>query len=121
MLYVCVGDVIGVVFSGRPVFWGSQPCVPAAWLAERLLLAGDIESNPGPKPTLKTLIIIIIIVYKVQYPMYIEIRVQCTINFGSSHMRVHACDTEACDMCYVFNVNLTDSFDDRRSQCRLIE
>ena len=30
-------------------------------------------------------------------------------------------DTEACDMCYVFNVNLTDSFDDRRSQCRLIE
>ena len=36
-------------------------------------------------------------------------------------MRVHACDTEACDMCYVVNVNLTDSFDDRRSQCRLIE
>ena len=34
----------------------------------------------------------------------------------------HACsrsDTEACDMYYVFNVNLTDSFDDRRSQCRL--
>ena len=30
-----------------PSFWGSQPCVPAAWLAERLLLAGDIESNPG--------------------------------------------------------------------------
>ena len=31
----------------------------------------------------------------------------------------HACsrsDTDACDMCYVFNVNLTDSFDDRRSQ-----
>ena len=53
--------------------------------------------------------------------MYIEIRVEWTINFGSSHMRVHACDTEACDMCYVFNVNLTDSFDDRRSQCRLIE
>ena len=45
--------------------------------------------------------------------MYIEIRVQWTINFGSSHTRVHACDTEACDMCYVFNVNLTDSFDDR--------
>ena len=40
---------------GRPVFWGSQPCVPATWLAERLLLAGDIESNPGPKPTLKTI------------------------------------------------------------------
>ena len=48
--------------------------------------------------------------------MYIEIRVQRTINFGSSHMRVHACD-----MCYVLNVNLTDSFDDRRSQCHLIE
>ena len=45
--------------------------------------------------------------------MYIEIRVQWTINFGSAHMRFHACDTEACDMCYVFNVNLTDSFDDR--------
>ena len=30
-------------------------------------------------------------------------------------------ETEACDMCYVFNVNLTDSFDDRRTQCRLIE
>ena len=38
-----------------PSFWGSQPCGPAAWLAERLLLAGDIESNPGPKPTLKTI------------------------------------------------------------------
>ena len=25
-----------------------------------------------------------------------------------------------CNMCYVFNVNVTDSFDDRRSQCRLI-
>ena len=36
--------------SGGPAthfFFGSQPCVPAAWLAERLLLAGDIESNPG--------------------------------------------------------------------------
>ena len=44
--------------SGGPAtqfFWGSQPCVPAAWLAERLLFAGDIKSNPGPKPTLKTL------------------------------------------------------------------
>ena len=37
---------------GRPVFLGNQPCVPATWLAECLLLAGDIESNPGPKPTL---------------------------------------------------------------------
>ena len=44
--------------SGGPAaqfFLGSQPCVFATWLAERLLLAGDIESNPGPKPTLKTL------------------------------------------------------------------
>ena len=40
--------------SASQFFWGSQPCVPAAWLAERLLLAGDIESNPGPRPTLKT-------------------------------------------------------------------
>ena len=40
---------------GHPIFWGSQPCVPAAWLAEHQLLTGDIESNPGPKPTLKTL------------------------------------------------------------------
>ena len=39
-----------------PSFLGSQPCVPAPWLAERLLIAGDIESNPGPKPTLKTLL-----------------------------------------------------------------
>ena len=31
---------------GHP-FLGSQPCVPAVWLALRLLLAGDIESNPG--------------------------------------------------------------------------
>ena len=31
-----------------PIFGGSQPCVSAAWLAERQLLAGDIESNPGP-------------------------------------------------------------------------
>ena len=25
-----------------------------------------------------------------------------------------------CNMCYVFNVNVTNSFDGRRSQCRLI-
>ena len=36
---------------GPPVYFGSQSCDPAVWLA---LLAGDIESNPGPKPTLKT-------------------------------------------------------------------
>ena len=44
--------------SGGPAtqfYLGNQPCVPAAWLAERLLLAGDIDFNPGPKPTLKTL------------------------------------------------------------------
>ena len=39
-----------------PVFLGSQSCDPAAWLAERQLHAGDIESHPGPKPTLKTLL-----------------------------------------------------------------
>ena len=40
-----------------PVFLGgSQSCDPASWLVERQLLAGDIESNPGPKPTLKTLL-----------------------------------------------------------------
>ena len=42
--------------SGGPAtqfFLGSQPCVPAAWLAERLLLAGDIESNPGTKTNTK--------------------------------------------------------------------
>ena len=50
----------------------------------------------------------------------IEIRVQWTVHLGSSHACSRS-DTEACDMCYVFNVNLTDSFDDRRSQCRLIE
>ena len=41
--------------SGGPAtqfFWGSQPCVPAAWLAERLLLAGDIKSNPQRLPHL---------------------------------------------------------------------
>ena len=52
--------------------------------------------------------------------MYIEIRV--SVDYQPREL-THACsrsDTEACDMCYVFNVNLTDSFDDRRSQCRLI-
>ena len=39
-----------------PVCWGSQSCDTAVWLAECQLLAGDIESNPGPKPTLKTLL-----------------------------------------------------------------
>ena len=34
----------------------------------------------------------------------------------------HACSRSGHrSMCYVFNVNLTDSFDDKRSQCRLIE
>ena len=38
-------------------------------------------------------------------------------------MRVHAVTLKLviCVMYPVFNVNLTDSFDDRRSQCRLIE
>ena len=54
--------------------------------------------------------------------MYIEIRVQRTINLGSSHMHVHAVTrvhavTPKLVICvmYVFNVNLTDSFDDRRN------
>ena len=39
-----------------PSFLGeASRASPAAWLVERLLLAGDIESNPGPKPTLKPL------------------------------------------------------------------
>ena len=33
-------------------FFGSQSCDHAAWLAERQLLAGDLESNPGPTPSL---------------------------------------------------------------------
>ena len=37
-------------------FLGSQSCDPASWQAERQLFAGDIESNSGPKPTLKTLL-----------------------------------------------------------------
>ena len=37
-------------------FWGSQSCEHSAWLAKRQLLAGDIESITGPKPTLKTLL-----------------------------------------------------------------
>ena len=57
----------------------------------------------------------------------IEIRVQWTVHLGSSHMHVHAVTrvhavTPKLVICVnVFNVNLTDSFDDRRSQCRLIE
>ena len=57
---------------------------------------------------------------KSNYPMY---RDTSSVDCAPREL-THACsrsDTEACDMCYVFNVNLTDSFDDRRSQCRLIE
>ena len=60
--------------------------------------------------------LIIIIVFKVQYLI-------SSVDYQRREL-THACsrsDTQACDMCYVFNVNLTDSFDDRRSQCRLIE
>ena len=32
-----------------PVFWGGHPQDPRMWMAARNLLAGDIESNPGPK------------------------------------------------------------------------
>ena len=38
--------------------------------------------------------------------MYIEIRVQWTINFGSSHMRFHACDTEAGDILGIFKIQI---------------
>ena len=41
---------------GPQLFWETSHATPAAWLAKCLLLAGDIESNPGPKPTLKTLL-----------------------------------------------------------------
>ena len=47
--------------------------------------------------------------------------VQWTINVGSSHMRVHAVTPKLVICVMYFNVNLTDSFDDRQSQCRLIE
>ena len=77
-------------------------------------------SNCSERNTCTTAVTTILCTHS-YWVLVLEIRVQWTINFGSSHMRVHACDTEACDMCYVFNVNLTDSFDDRRSQCRLIE
>ena len=49
----CIHLILPLRRPGPPVFLGSQACDPAAWLAERQLLAGDIESNPGPKPTLK--------------------------------------------------------------------
>ena len=52
----CIHLILPLRRCGPPVFLGSQSCDPAAWLASRQLLAGDIESNPGPKPTLKTLL-----------------------------------------------------------------
>ena len=45
----CINLILPLWRPRPPVFWGK----PASWLAERQLLAGDIESNPGPKPTLK--------------------------------------------------------------------
>ena len=50
----CIHLILPLRRPGPPVFLGSQSCEPAAWLAERQLLAGDIESNPVQKPTLKT-------------------------------------------------------------------
>ena len=35
------------------VFWASQPCGPAGWLALLLVKAGDVETNPGPITTHK--------------------------------------------------------------------
>ena len=49
----CIHLILPLRRPWPPVFLGSQSCDPAAWLAERQLFAGDIESNPGPKPTLK--------------------------------------------------------------------
>ena len=46
----CIHLILPLRRPGPTVFLGSQSCDPAAWLAERQLLAGDIESNPGPKP-----------------------------------------------------------------------
>ena len=57
-----------------------------------------------------------------RFPLSRELNVRIDLKHACS--RSDTCSrsyTEACDMCYVFNVNLTDSFDDRRSQCRLIE
>ena len=57
----------------------------------------------------------------------IEIRVQWTVHLGSSHMHVHAVTrvhavTPKLVICVMYLTSiLTDSFDDRRSQCRLIE
>ena len=31
------------------VFWAGRPSGPAGWLAQLLLKAGDVETNPGPK------------------------------------------------------------------------
>ena len=50
----CIHLILPLRRPGPPFFLGSQSCDPAAWLAERPLLAG--ESNPGPKPTVKTLL-----------------------------------------------------------------
>ena len=33
------------------VFWAGRPSGPAGWLAQLLLKAGDVETNPGPKYT----------------------------------------------------------------------
>ena len=46
----CIHLILPLRRPGPPVFFGSQSCDPASWLAERQLLVGDIESNPGPKP-----------------------------------------------------------------------
>ena len=83
--------------------------IHTSFVSRHLATRGNHRILHTPPPHISSYEEIIIIMFKVQYPMYIEIRVQWTINFGSSHMRIHACDTEACDMCYVFNVNLTDS------------
>ena len=52
----CIHLILALRRPRPPFYLGNQSCNPAAWLAERQLLPGDIEFNPEPKPTLKTLL-----------------------------------------------------------------
>ena len=47
--------------SPQTVFWGRQLVTVPTWLADLLLLAGDIEENPGPRATKLALTILILI------------------------------------------------------------
>ena len=52
----CIHLILPLRRPGPPGFLCKPVRRPVSWLAEHQLLAGDIESNPGPKPTLKTLL-----------------------------------------------------------------